>query len=83
MEELVEEAGRGIWAVVRFVLWHVLFELVLFNIGRVICLAFTIGQFPRSRHLPRHQNLVGCVGIVVVVVIWSAIAVYNRTAGVA
>lgn len=79
MDEFVETASNGVWAIIRFVFWHVVVELILFNVGRAFLLACSLGRFPRSRHFPRHENLVGWVGAVVILAAWAALVTFNRT----
>lgn len=78
MDDLLESLGRGLVSVLRFVFWHVLFEVLLFNLGRIALLAVTFGRFPRASHLDRHHALIGGAGVVVVVGLIFAIGFYNQ-----
>jgi hypothetical protein len=45
-------------------------------------LAVTLGQYPRGLDAQRHANQISLVGILVLVLAWLAIAVYNNALGV-
>jgi hypothetical protein len=77
-----EEITNGVVAVVKFIAYYVVWSFVLFNLGRASLLVVTLGQYPRGLDAQRHVNQISLVGVVVLVMAWSAVAVYNNTLGV-
>ncbi|MEO7432257.1 MAG: hypothetical protein ABIR62_09555 [Dokdonella sp.] len=68
---MVGEIARG---VLHVFLWNV----VLFNLGRLLLLTATLGRYPRDRLLQTHANRISATGVVCVVFAWSAVAAYNH-----
>lgn len=77
-----EEITNGVVAVVKFIAYYVIWSFVLFNLGRASLLVVTLGQYPRGLYAQRHVNQISLVGVLVLVMAWSAVAVYNNTLGV-
>jgi hypothetical protein len=77
-----EEIANGVVAVVKFIAYYVIWSFVLFNLGRASLLVVTLGRYPRGLDAQRHINQVSLVGVLVLVMAWSAVAVYNNTLGV-
>ena len=77
-----EEITNGVVAVVKFVAYYIIWSFVLFNLGRASLLLVTLGQYPRGLDVQRHANHISLVGILVLVLAWSAVAIYNNTLGV-
>ena len=77
-----EEITNGVVAVVKFIAYYVIWSFVLFNLGRASLLVVTLGQYPRGLDAQRHVNQISLVGALVLLVAWSAVAVYNNTLGV-
>jgi hypothetical protein len=78
MEEIVEPILRVIWAVTRFILWQILFYTVMFNIGRVFLLLFTLGNYPWVKHIETDAEKIALFGFFLVFLVWSALAFYNN-----
>ena len=78
MEEIAETLLKGIWGVVRFVLWQILFQIVLFNIGRVFLLVITLGKYPRFKHIEKDSEKIALLGFFLVIIAWLAIAINNN-----
>jgi len=76
-----EEIAKGFVAVAKFVAYYIIWSFVLFNLGRASLLLVTLGQYPRGLDVQRHTNQISLVGILVLVLAWSLVAVYNNTLG--
>ncbi|MEI7037930.1 hypothetical protein [Fulvimonas yonginensis] len=76
-----DEITNSAVAVVKFIAYYIIWSFVLFNLGRMSLLVVTLGQYPRGLDAQRHVNQISLVGILVLVLAWSAIAVYNNTLG--
>jgi len=74
-----EEITNGVVAAVKFVAYYIIWSFVLFNLGRVSLLLVTLGQYPRGLDAQRHVNQISLVGILVLVLAWSVVAIYNNT----
>ena len=77
-----DEITSGVAAVVKFIAYYIIWSFVLFNLGRVSLLLVTLGQYPRGHDAQRHVNQISFVGIFVLVLAWSAVAIYNNTLGI-
>ena len=77
-----EEITNGVIAVVKFIAYYVIWSFALFNLGRASLLVVTLGKYPRGLDSQRHVNQISLVGILILVMAWSAVAVYNNTLGV-
>jgi hypothetical protein len=76
-----EEITNGVVAVVKFIAYYIIWSFALFNLGRASLLVVTLGQYPRGLDAQRHVNQISLVGMLVLVLAWSAIAIYNNTLG--
>lgn len=76
-----DEIAGGVGSVIKFFVFHVLWELILFNLGRVTLLLFTLGRYPRSRWLELHMTRISFAGLAVLALAWLGIAWFNRTIG--
>ena len=72
---LSDIAGAFAHVVVAF-FRDVVFDFVLFNIGRGALLACTLGRYPRGRALQRDDGLIAGVGFVVLTGV--ALGLYNN-----
>jgi uncharacterized membrane protein YcaP (DUF421 family) len=77
--EIVQDAITSTTvSVLKFVISTVLWSLVLFNLGRAVLLLFTLGRYPRGPALRQHSNRISFVGVLVLVALWTSIAVHNN-----
>ncbi len=74
MDTIIEAISE----ILKFILWYVLWSVVLFNIGRTFLLVATVGNYPRGIKLEKDINLISGVGLGVLFVAWSSLAVYNN-----
>ena len=72
----------GFVVVVKFMVIAVVWNFVLFNLGRATMLVVTLGRYPRGRALENDSNRVAVTGLIILVCVWSAIAIYNNVAHV-
>ena len=77
---MFEEIARSLAEAAKFVLFYVLWTLVLFNIGRITLLLGTLGRYPRGSALHQHVDRISLVGLAVIVVIWTSVALHNHFA---
>jgi hypothetical protein len=80
---LLQSIARVVAGAVRFVFVHLLVNLVLFNVGRAALLVVTLGRYPRGRALLAHEGRIAFCGILVVMLLWAAIAAFNHFSKVA
>ncbi len=78
MEGLAEIVLKGIWHVIKFILWEILFYIVLFNIGRAFLLIVTLGKYPRFNHIEKDSEKIAWFGFFLVICAWISIAIYNN-----
>ena len=77
-----DEITNSAVAIVKFIAHYIIWSFVLFNLGRMSLLVVTLGKYPRGLDAQRHVNQISLVGILVLVLVWSTIAIYNNTLGV-
>ena len=75
MKDLIAD---GIAAIVKFVFVWMIWNFLLFTLGRVTLLACTFGRYPRGRAIEQHANRIALTGLLVLTCLWSAIAIYNN-----
>ncbi len=80
VEELAEGFVRAAWAILRWIVWDLVFRVVLFQVGRTLLLVVTFGRYPRVEDLQRDVNRIAAVGLLFVLGVWAAIATYNNAA---
>lgn len=76
-----EEIARIVGSVIKFFLFHLLWEIVLLNLGRATLLLCTFGRYPRDQWVELHSDRISTAGLAVVVLAWISVAVFNRTIG--
>lgn len=62
----------------RFLFVLLIWQLVLFNVGRGTLLLCTLGRYPRGAALKHDINRIALTGLGVLTCMWLAIAVYNN-----
>lgn len=75
-----DQIADGVMAVARFLLGYLLWDCVLFNLGRGSLLLCTLGRYPRGPALRRDNNRIAIAGMLVLILAWSCIALYNHFA---
>ena len=75
-----DEIIDGVVGITKFAVSVVLWNLVLFNLGRFVLLLATFGRYPRGTALTRHANRIALTGLMVIAMVWCGIALYNNFA---
>lgn len=75
---MLSEAIDTVAAVLKAIFLAVVWNIVLFNLGRCALLLLTAGSYPRGRALEAHVNRISAAGVAVLVAAWSALALYNN-----
>lgn len=78
MREAIEDA---VGATARFILKVIIWDFVLFHLGRAVLLAGTLGRYPKRKDYAQSHGRVQGVGIATLVVLWVVIAVANNLRG--
>ena len=74
-----DDIAKGAGAVAKFIGYYVIWCAVLLTLGRVTLLLVTLGRYPRGSAVERDANRISLVGVLVLLVAWSLIAIYNNT----
>ncbi len=75
MREAIEDV---VGATARFVFKVIIWDFVLFQVGRVVMLAVTLGRYPTRKDCARSRGRIQWVGIATLVVAWLVIAAFNN-----
>lgn len=64
-------------AVERFLFYSLLWQFVLFHLGRITLCVLGLGSYPRGieRH---HTDRIAMVGLLVLLCVWGVVALYNH-----
>ena len=74
----LRSVARAIVTALRYLFVHFLYNVVLFNLGRVALLIVSLGRYPRGRNLSAHEGRISAFGVLVVVLVWCVIALFNH-----
>ncbi|WP_199101200.1 hypothetical protein [Dyella sp. ASV21] len=75
MREAIEDV---VGATAKFIFKVIIWDLVLFQVGRAVMLAVTLGRYPTRKDCAQSQGRIQWVGIAALVVAWLAIAAFNN-----
>jgi hypothetical protein len=75
---MFEDVARTVVSIVRYIVVDVILDFVVFQVGRGALLAITLGRYPTRNDSERSRRSIQWAGVLTLVVIWSAIAVYNN-----
>ena len=75
---LQEEITNGIVSVIKSIFYVLVWQFVLFNIGRITLLLVTVGRYPKGRLVELHVNRISLVGLAVLFTAWSVVAIHNN-----
>jgi hypothetical protein len=75
---LQEEITNGIVSVIKSIFYVLVWQFVLFNVGRITLLLVTVGRYPKGRLVELHVNRISLVGLAVLFTAWSAVAIHNN-----
>jgi len=75
---MLEDVTKIVGSIVRFIVGTVVWDFVLFQLGRGVVLAITLGRYPTRNDLERSRHGIQWAGVLTIVVVWLAIAIYNN-----
>ncbi|GLQ89138.1 hypothetical protein [Dyella flagellata] len=78
MRETILDAVK---AIIRFVFETIIWNFVLFHVGRAVMLTVTLGRYPTRRDCAQSPGRIQLAGMAVLVTLWAAIAVSNNLRG--
>jgi hypothetical protein len=77
MEDLLEDAFRGISSVVRWVLINFFVEIIIHWTGRISLLIITFGNYPRSQKVEEDETFITIFGFAVFIVFVTFLILSN------
>ena len=75
MREAIEDA---VGATARFIFRVIIWDFVLFHLGRTVLLIGTLGRYPTRRDCEQARGRIRWIGIVMLIVLWVAVALFNN-----
>jgi len=75
---MIEAIAHSLLALLHLLFGVALWQTVLAGIGRFVLLLLTLGRYPRGAAVARDENRLGLMGVLVLVVVWSVIAIHNN-----
>ncbi len=73
-----EEIGNAVGATARFFFRAVIWDFVLFQLGRLVLLAATLGGYPTRRDCTQSRGRIQWVGVASLGVLWAAVVAFNN-----
>jgi len=77
MEEIAEGFLRLVTGAIRWIVIDLLLHIICFNLGRFALFILTAGRYPRSQNLERDENKISSFGVIIIILAWVAVYVYN------
>lgn len=71
----------AVGATIRFTFKVIIWDFVLFQVGRVVMLTVTLGRYPTRKDCEQSRGRIQWVGTATLVVLWVAVAVFNNLRG--
>ena len=78
MDEILEILLKGIKEVIKFVIFVLILNIILLNLGRFTLLACTLGKYPTYQQVEEKPDKIIWFGLFIIITIWSTIAIYNN-----
>lgn len=75
MRETVEDV---VGATAKFIFKVIIWDFALFQVGRAVMLAVTLGRYPTRKDCAQSHGRIQWVGIATLVVAWLVIATINN-----
>lgn len=75
MREAIEDA---VGATARFIFRVIIWDFVLFHLGRIVLLVATLGRYPTRRDCEQSRGRIQWAGIAMLIVLWAAVALFNK-----
>ena len=78
MREIIANVvGPAVRFIVRVIIW----DVVLFQLGRVVLLVVTFGRYSTRKDCEQVRGRIQWAGMAALVIAWAAIAVFNNLRG--
>lgn len=74
MRETIEDV---VGATAKFIFKVIIWDFVLFQVGRAVMLAVTLGRYPTRKDCAQSHGRIQWVGIAALVAAWLVIAAFN------
>lgn len=74
MNDLGDFIVETLKAIVQVLIWG----WILYILGYAAIWVFTFGRYPKSPESPRQKNAIAGVGLLCLIVLWTALAGYNN-----
>jgi hypothetical protein len=78
---MFEFVAKTVGSILRFFIEIVILDFVLFQLGRGVLLVVTLGRYPKWSDCERSRHGIQWVGVLTLVLVWVAIALYNNLHG--
>ncbi len=65
----------------RFIVKVIIWDFVLFQLGRVVLLTVTLGRYPTRKDCALSRDRIQWAGVAALVIAWAAVAVLNNLRG--
>lgn len=75
VHETIEDA---VVATARFIFKVIIWDFMLFQLGRAVMLTATVGRYPARKDCEKSRSRIQWVGFAMLVVLWLAVAVFNN-----
>ena len=73
-----EVIGDAVGTTIKFIFKVIIWDFVLFHLGRVVMLAVTLGGYPTRKDCAQSRGRIQLAGIATLMVLWAAIALINN-----
>lgn len=80
MEEILEGFLRILGGIIRWFVWDLVIQFVLYNIGRLCLFLLTFGRYPKGQSLNDDIEKISLFGLFVVFLALGTIALFNNFA---
>jgi hypothetical protein len=78
---MLEAAWDGLLHLGRWLLGYLLWERVLFHLGRVTLRLLTLGRWPGYRRAERRSDWISAAGLLPLLALWLVLAAWNNLHG--
>lgn len=73
-----ETIGDAVGKTIKFIFKTIIWDFVLFHLGRVAMLAVTLGRYPTRNDCAQSRGRIQLAGIATLVVLWVVVALINN-----
>lgn len=75
---MLQEVSDAVVGVLRRFVVAFVWDIALFNLGRLALLTATAGRYPRGRVLDKHSDRISAAGFLVLIAVWFGMALHNN-----